>query len=1042
MKNKQRFQIRSVPRWHKSEADRENCSLLKPHARGWPHLRQLRESLFRRIACSRIFRLLFCLLVTFACLQTEAATPTISSISPNSGPTAGGNIVTIDGTYLQFATSVTFGGTAATIAYNPTTGKLQATTPAHAAGAVNVTVTTPGGSVTSINGYTYVAPPTISSISPNSGSTAGGNTVTIDGTYLQFATSVTFGGTAATIAYNPTTGKLQATTPAHAAGAVNVTVTTPGGSVTSTSGYTYVAPPSTLTVTSPNGGENWPAGTTHSITWSVSGSTANVWYYKVALSTDDGVTWPAAGTANDLTPDGIVDPNARSFSWPISSSLNTTQARIRVRAIDFDGFIIGTLSDASDANFTISSSASPDIRIAPTTLEFNSSSANPPIYVEIDWMQDGTHSHRPSQTVIDRVVQTFATEGFAIHIDVNQAIPHQDVLQILNSSSSPASSSPAVQAIRDQYFDHINDSKYYYSIWCHNISGAGIQPDSSGIADLPGRIHLVSLGSLPGQVGTENQQVGTFIHELGHNLGQRHGGVDDGNYKPNYISVMNYLYQMGGVGDTLVDLGLASSSAGINNFGYSHGTLQPLDENNLDETVGVGLARAVDWNCNGVSTDLNVAKDLQAASWCNASGSQSLIADFDNWGGISANIRSGVTPAAKVSVSPVEPCIGFAEYELLRKEIARIQNMSAIQTNGESIRADAGAGDSPNSGTGLGSATTFTIYNDGVADLTINSISLDQSAAWISWWPSAPFTVAPGQSRGVTVYIDYSLTPVGQTTRRLLVYSNDADESPYPGGVNVSVTGLAPTISVTPASQDFGSIPTDTTVDQAFAVQNTGGGTLSGNASVSSPFSVVSGSPYSLTANQSTTVTLRYSPTSAGSDSQNVSFTGGGGATRQVSGSAYLPTVDAPTISPNGGNFAGSVQVTLACSTALATIRYTTDGSDPTGSSTVYSVPFTLTSSAPVKAKAFKSGCNDSAIATASFIVAFSPILVSPRLTGSTFTVSAPTQVGFNYVLEFKNSLSDANWTPVHTNSGNGGQIGLTNTGAVGPIRFYRVRVQ
>ena len=128
----------------------------------------------------------------------------------------------------------------------------------------------------------------------------------------------------------------------------------------------FVTPvPSSLTVATPNGGENWTAGTTHSITWVISGSTANVSYYKVGLSTDDGATWPAAGTANDLTPNGIFDPNARSFSWTISSLLNTTHARIRVVAIDFNGFIIGTLSDASDASFTISSSANPAIRIEP-----------------------------------------------------------------------------------------------------------------------------------------------------------------------------------------------------------------------------------------------------------------------------------------------------------------------------------------------------------------------------------------------------------------------------------------------------------------------------------------------------------------------------------------------------------------------------------------------------------------------------------------------------------------------------------------------------
>ena len=75
--------------------------------------------------------------------------------------------------------------------------------------------------------------------------------------------------------------------------------------------------------------------------------------------------------------------------------------------------------------------------------------------------------------------------------------------------------------------------------------------------------------------------------------------------------------------------------------------------------------------------------------------------------------------------------------------------------------------------------------------------------------------------------------------------------------------------------------------------------------------------------------------------------------------------------------------------------------------------------------------------------VTYAPVTISsPKLTGTAFTLSVPTEVGFNYVLEFKNSLSDANWTGVQTNSGSGGMISLTNNGAIGPSRFYRVRVQ
>ena len=135
------------------------------------------------------------------------------------------------------------------------------------------------------------------------------------------------------------------------------------------SGIRAFAEALTVTVTAPTGREDWTAGTTQSVTWSVAGSTANVTYYKVALSTDGGITWPAAGTANDLTPNGILDPNARSFSWPIGSSLGTRQARIRVRALASDSTMLA--ENASNANFTIgAATGAPTVTVtAPTGRE-------------------------------------------------------------------------------------------------------------------------------------------------------------------------------------------------------------------------------------------------------------------------------------------------------------------------------------------------------------------------------------------------------------------------------------------------------------------------------------------------------------------------------------------------------------------------------------------------------------------------------------------------------------------------------------------------
>ncbi len=83
--------------------------------------------------------------------------------------------------------------------------------------------------------------PTIMAVSPNTGSPGGGESVTITGTDLTGATSVTFGGIAATnvAVVNGTT--VTAMAPAGGPGTVNVTVTTPGGTATATGAYTYVS---------------------------------------------------------------------------------------------------------------------------------------------------------------------------------------------------------------------------------------------------------------------------------------------------------------------------------------------------------------------------------------------------------------------------------------------------------------------------------------------------------------------------------------------------------------------------------------------------------------------------------------------------------------------------------------------------------------------------------------------------------------------------------------------------------------------------------
>ena len=170
---------------------------------------------------------------------TIGVQPTVSSVSPNSGPAAGGTTVTITGANFAAGATVTFGGAAATNVVVVSGTQITATTPAGSAGAATVTVTVSGQSGSLTNGFTYIAPPAVSGVSPKTGSTTGGTAVTITGTNFASGATVTFGGAAATNVVIVSGTKITATTPAHAAGAVMVTVTVNGQSGSLTNGFTY-----------------------------------------------------------------------------------------------------------------------------------------------------------------------------------------------------------------------------------------------------------------------------------------------------------------------------------------------------------------------------------------------------------------------------------------------------------------------------------------------------------------------------------------------------------------------------------------------------------------------------------------------------------------------------------------------------------------------------------------------------------------------------------------------------------------------------------
>jgi hypothetical protein len=200
----------------------------------------------------------------------------------------------------------------------------------------------------------------------------------------------------------------------------------------------------------------------------------------------------------------------------------------------------------------------------------------------------------------------------------------------------------------------------------------------SGLGLLPGNDLIVALGcNFAGTTGNTDQQAGTMMHELGHNLGLDHGGphkliaggtttlVSSTDYtmncKPNYLSVMSYTRQMPGY--------LATSTWESNALDYSHTALAPISPGTsttptLSEPTGLASSIAntliygtpdkttkskiaatgsnVDWNGDGTIESNSVFEDIKnfGITGCNTAGSGYTTKSFDDWDNLIYNFRS------------------------------------------------------------------------------------------------------------------------------------------------------------------------------------------------------------------------------------------------------------------------------------------------------------------------------------------------------------------------------------------------------------------
>ena len=272
------------------------------------------------------------------------------------------------------------------------------------------------------------------------------------------------------------------------------------------------------------------------------------------------------------------------------------------------------------------------------------------VLLEYDWFNDalecGSHSHRPNATIANMVATAFAnapvsnpngTTGITAIQDYGQGGVFaggnliNDADGVLNGTVFDAD----YQEYKANHFAANRIGYFHYTIFPHRYA---VNSDSSGYAEIVGDDMIVSLYCANTDVNVGN----TIVHEFGHNLGLQHGGNEFTNFKPNYNSVMNYLYQFPGVdtdctppGDGLLD--------------FSRNQRITLNEDALQETLGICNGVDWDWNFNGVIDPGTISFDV------NIDGFNSTLGDYDDWANLIYDIQGAFSLVAQASVECDNP---------------------------------------------------------------------------------------------------------------------------------------------------------------------------------------------------------------------------------------------------------------------------------------------------------------------------------------------------------------------------------------------------
>ncbi len=341
------------------------------------------------------------------------------------------------------------------------------------------------------------------------------------------------------------------------------------------------------------------------------------------------------------------------------------------------------------------------------------------IFLHYDYMVAPDHSDAPDPVGIQMVVDAFKKHNIDLIIDPHHtAIPEHKYIAFHLLVNAQCQGPDAVDffALKKQYFhqtvpvEHYVIFGYYSGVTnLKNCTSDGVVDHvfdtlcQSGISELPGTNFVVSLGC-ERDIGLDKGpdpyhrfrllEAGAFMHELGHNLGLEHGGGDEANYKPNYLSVMNYLYEGGipradSIGSNVPDPALTYLDYSEQVLPTGGNTPGALDTTDLNEPAGLGSGTAdvfsyfdanctlhtaasngpVDWDGDGTTTNLHAAADLRGGfpgvgTTCQSPPPHELLRGFDDW-------------SAVRTLSQPEPAAGSgtADYPYVCRPVAQSERL-------------------------------------------------------------------------------------------------------------------------------------------------------------------------------------------------------------------------------------------------------------------------------------------------------------------------------------------------------------------------------